>query len=124
MSPYTNGVIHRTLSGTAKSQAQSVNTAQSAAGSSACDSMPGNNANGPKWFTPGRLLLIFCLTNLVVYLDRGKLRSPVFKTLELVSSQVFYDHVLAHSLAGLIASNGVNGSPRTVENPSGTGIQV
>ncbi|EFJ49042.1 hypothetical protein VOLCADRAFT_59957 [Volvox carteri f. nagariensis] len=51
-------------------------------------------ASQPKWFTPLRLLGIFCLTNLVVYLDRG-----------------------------LIASNGVNGSPRTEENPSGTGIQ-
>jgi hypothetical protein len=25
----------------------------------------------PRWFTPRRLLLIFCITNLVVYLDRG-----------------------------------------------------
>ncbi|GIL75350.1 hypothetical protein Vretimale_8027 [Volvox reticuliferus] len=48
----------------------------------------------PRWFTPLRLLGIFCLTNLVVYLDRG-----------------------------LIASNGVNGSARTEENPSGSGIQ-
>lgn len=28
-------------------------------------------ARKPKWFTPGRLLLIFCIINLVVYLDRG-----------------------------------------------------
>lgn len=28
----------------------------------------------PKWFTPLRLLGIFCLTNLVVYLDRGALQ--------------------------------------------------
>ncbi|KAG2496928.1 hypothetical protein HYH03_004934 [Edaphochlamys debaryana] len=48
----------------------------------------------PRWFTPLRLLGIFCLTNLVVYLDRG-----------------------------LIASNGVNGSPRTEEDPNGSGIQ-
>ncbi|GFR52405.1 hypothetical protein Agub_g14975, partial [Astrephomene gubernaculifera] len=48
----------------------------------------------PRWFTPLRLLGIFCMTNLVVYLDRG-----------------------------LIASNGVNGSPRTVEDPRGSGIQ-
>lgn len=27
----------------------------------------------PSWFTPGRLLLIFCTTNLMVYLDRGAL---------------------------------------------------
>jgi hypothetical protein len=27
----------------------------------------------PRWFTPRRLLLIFCITNLVVYLDRGKM---------------------------------------------------
>ncbi|GIL51235.1 hypothetical protein Vafri_7090, partial [Volvox africanus] len=51
-------------------------------------------ATQPRWFTPLRLLGIFCLTNLVVYLDRG-----------------------------LIASNGVNGSARTAENPSGSGIQ-
>lgn len=25
----------------------------------------------PAWFTPLRLLLIFCITNLFVYLDRG-----------------------------------------------------
>ncbi|PNW82967.1 hypothetical protein CHLRE_06g301550v5 [Chlamydomonas reinhardtii] len=48
----------------------------------------------PKWFTPLRLLGIFCLTNLVVYLDRG-----------------------------LIASNGVNGTPRTEADPDGSGIQ-
>uniref|UniRef100_A0A383V931 Major facilitator superfamily (MFS) profile domain-containing protein n=1 Tax=Tetradesmus obliquus TaxID=3088 RepID=A0A383V931_TETOB len=48
----------------------------------------------PRWFTPGRLLLIFCITNLVVYLDRG-----------------------------VIASNGVNGSPRTEQQPMGSGIQ-
>ncbi|KAF6255645.1 major facilitator superfamily domain-containing protein [Scenedesmus sp. NREL 46B-D3] len=48
----------------------------------------------PRWFTPRRLLLIFCITNLVVYLDRG-----------------------------VIASNGVNGSPRTEQQPQGSGIQ-
>ncbi|KAF8066268.1 sphingolipid transporter spinster 2 [Scenedesmus sp. PABB004] len=48
----------------------------------------------PAWFTPGRLLAIFCATNLIVYLDRG-----------------------------LIASNGVNGSPRSEELPQGSGIQ-
>ncbi|KAI8476328.1 MAG: major facilitator superfamily domain-containing protein [Monoraphidium minutum] len=47
----------------------------------------------PKWFTPLRLLLIFCFANIMVYLDRG-----------------------------VIASNGVNGSPRTVDNPKGSGI--
>lgn len=26
----------------------------------------------PKWFTPARLLAIFCCTNLMVYLDRGE----------------------------------------------------
>lgn len=29
----------------------------------------------PKWFTPLRLLLIFCITNLFVYLDRGVFRN-------------------------------------------------
>ncbi|GLI62008.1 hypothetical protein VaNZ11_004582, partial [Volvox africanus] len=55
-------------------------------------------ATQPRWFTPLRLLGIFCLTNLVVYLDRD-------------------------TNAGLIASNGVNGSARTAENPGGSGIQ-
>jgi MFS family permease len=48
----------------------------------------------PQWFTPLRLLAIFCAVNLFVYLDRG-----------------------------LIASNGVNGSQPSEENPNGTGIQ-
>ncbi|KAJ9522579.1 hypothetical protein QJQ45_019648, partial [Haematococcus lacustris] len=47
----------------------------------------------PRWYTPLRLLAIFCATNLFVYMDRG-----------------------------LIASNGVNGSPRTDTSP-GSGIQ-
>lgn len=49
------------------------------------------------WFTPKRLLAIFCVINLLNYLDRGA-----------------------------IASNGVNGSQRTCEGgtcKSGTGIQ-
>mmetsp|Transcript_5787 Transcript_5787/g.10034 ORF Transcript_5787/g.10034 Transcript_5787/m.10034 type:complete len:512 (-) Transcript_5787:461-1996(-) len=50
--------------------------------------------SGPAWFTPIRLLTIFCGVNLFVYLDRG-----------------------------LIASNGVNGTPRTEEEPEGSGIQ-
>ncbi len=33
---------------------------------------PGVVTVKPTWFTPLRLLFIFCLTNLVVYLDRGK----------------------------------------------------
>lgn len=51
-------------------------------------------ASRPKWFTPTRLLTIFCFANIMVYLDRG-----------------------------VIASNGVNGSPRTVDDPKGSGIQ-
>jgi len=49
----------------------------------------------PAWFTPRRLLAIFCAVNILLYLDRG-----------------------------LFASNGVNGSPRTPEAPAGSGIQV
>lgn len=49
----------------------------------------------PAWFTPGRLLAIFCTVNTLLYLDRG-----------------------------LFASNGVNGSPPTAEFPRGSGIQV
>eukprot|EP00798_Chlamydomonas_sp_ICE-L_P006591 gene6591-3245_t len=48
----------------------------------------------PKWFTARRLLILFCFVNVFVYLDRG-----------------------------LIASNGVNGSPPSEKNPEGTGIQ-
>jgi hypothetical protein len=52
-------------------------------------------ARPPAWFTPARLLAIFCAVNTLLYLDRG-----------------------------LFASNGVNGSPRTAEAPRGSGIQV
>lgn len=31
----------------------------------------GSKASQPRWFTPLRLLVIFCFTNLIVYLDRG-----------------------------------------------------
>ncbi|XP_019170277.1 PREDICTED: probable sphingolipid transporter spinster homolog 2 [Ipomoea nil] len=52
----------------------------------------------PSWFTPKRLLAIFCLINLLNYVDRGA-----------------------------IASNGVNGSPRSCSDSgtcsSGSGIQ-
>ncbi|CAH9084582.1 unnamed protein product [Cuscuta epithymum] len=52
----------------------------------------------PSWFTPKRLLFIFCVINLLNYLDRGA-----------------------------IASNGVNGNPRTCTKSgactSGSGIQ-
>ncbi|VFQ78252.1 unnamed protein product [Cuscuta campestris] len=52
----------------------------------------------PSWFTPKRLLFVFCVINLINYLDRGA-----------------------------IASNGVNGSPRICTKngscSSGTGIQ-
>ncbi|KAF5833441.1 major facilitator superfamily domain-containing protein [Dunaliella salina] len=48
----------------------------------------------PRWFSPLKLLVIFCVTNLFVYLDRG-----------------------------LVASNGVNGSARTSASPQGSGIQ-
>lgn len=52
----------------------------------------------PYWFTPKRLLFVFCVINLINYLDRGA-----------------------------IASNGVNGSPRICTKngscSSGTGIQ-
>lgn len=49
----------------------------------------------PSWYTPERLLGIFCWITFLVYLDRG-----------------------------VIACNGVNGSARTVDQPQGTGIQV
>lgn len=42
----------------------------------------------PQWFSPPRLLALFCGVSLLVYLDRGAL-----------------------------SSNGVNGSPRSVDNP-------
>ncbi|KAE8675641.1 UDP-Glycosyltransferase superfamily protein [Hibiscus syriacus] len=52
----------------------------------------------PSWFTPKRLLIIFCLINMINYVDRGA-----------------------------IASNGVNGRSRTCDDKgickSGTGIQ-
>ncbi|GKF73771.1 hypothetical protein Tco_0220103 [Tanacetum coccineum] len=53
----------------------------------------------PSWFTPKRLLVIFCVINMINYVDRGA-----------------------------IASNGVNGSPRLCAkngecSSRGTGIQ-
>ncbi|KAA8536328.1 hypothetical protein F0562_028806 [Nyssa sinensis] len=58
----------------------------------------GLSAPNPSWFTPKRLLIIFCLINLLNYLDRGA-----------------------------IASNGVNGSRKTCTESgtcsSGSGIQ-
>ncbi|GLT96942.1 hypothetical protein SLE2022_145330 [Rubroshorea leprosula] len=56
------------------------------------------SAPNPSWFTPKRLLVIFCIINMLTYIDRGA-----------------------------IASNGVNGSRRTCtesgECTSGSGIQ-
>ncbi|CAI0405411.1 unnamed protein product [Linum tenue] len=64
------------------------------AGDGIVDSSPA----APSWFTPKRLLLIFCAVNMLNYLDRG-----------------------------VIASNGVNGSLETCDDKgicsSGTGIQ-
>ncbi|XP_002518297.2 probable sphingolipid transporter spinster homolog 2 [Ricinus communis] len=56
-----------------------------------------SSAPAPSWFTPKRLLVIFCIINLINYVDRGA-----------------------------IASNGVNGNRRTCTSgtcTSGTGIQ-
>ncbi|CAL9176125.1 unnamed protein product [Musa hybrid cultivar] len=59
--------------------------------------IPGSDPN-PSWFTPKRLLVIFCIINMLNYVDRGA-----------------------------IASNGVNGSRKTCTDSgtctSGTGIQ-
>ncbi|XP_020551715.1 probable sphingolipid transporter spinster homolog 2 [Sesamum indicum] len=59
---------------------------------------PASVATNPSWFTPKRLLIIFCLINLINYIDRGA-----------------------------IASNGVNGSRKTCSKDgtcsSGSGIQ-
>ena len=50
----------------------------------------------PEWFTPGRLLALFCGISLLVYLDRGAL-----------------------------SSNSVNGSPPTADNPmASTGLRL
>ncbi|KAK9811544.1 hypothetical protein WJX72_005678 [[Myrmecia] bisecta] len=48
----------------------------------------------PAWYTPRRLMVFFCLITFLVYMD-----------------------------VGVIASNGVNGSMRTKDNPQGSGIQ-
>ncbi|KAK9817907.1 hypothetical protein WJX72_004115 [[Myrmecia] bisecta] len=48
----------------------------------------------PAWYTPRRLMALFCLILFLVWMD-----------------------------VGVIASNGVNGSPRTKEHPQGSGIQ-
>jgi hypothetical protein len=80
----------------------------------------------PRWFTPGRLLLIFCITNLVVYLDRG--RKSLLCCAAVWVAYACYKLIKSLSVcspyAGVIASNGVNGSPRTEQQPQGSGIQV
>ncbi|XVE83001.1 hypothetical protein DITRI_Ditri16bG0051300 [Diplodiscus trichospermus] len=66
------------------------------------DMAPSSSTNAPppspSWFTPKRLLIIFCVINMINYVDRGA-----------------------------IASNGVNGSARTCDGKgictSGSGIQ-
>ncbi|KAF3947567.1 hypothetical protein CMV_026316 [Castanea mollissima] len=63
------------------------------------DSAPASSPSpSPSWFTPKRLLLIFCVINMINYVDRGA-----------------------------IASNGVNGSLGTCTDSgtctSGSGIQ-
>lgn len=66
--------------------------------SSSSSSAASASAATPSWFTPKRLLVIFCIVNLINYMDRGA-----------------------------IASNGVNGSRRTCTESgtcsSGSGIQ-
>nr|GEU67869.1 probable sphingolipid transporter spinster homolog 2 isoform X2 [Tanacetum cinerariifolium] len=63
----------------------------------AIDSTPSTEPH-PSWFTPKRLLVVFCVINMVNYIDRGA-----------------------------IASNGVNGSLRTCTESGvcsdGSGIQ-
>ncbi|OVA07335.1 Major facilitator superfamily [Macleaya cordata] len=61
------------------------------------DGWPSKEQKKPSWFTPVRLLVIFCVINMLNYIDRG-----------------------------VIASNGVNGRPRTCVNgvcTAGSGIQ-
>ncbi|KAB2036900.1 hypothetical protein ES319_D03G034600v1 [Gossypium barbadense] len=73
---------------------QSNPQSQHIAASSSTMDLPSN----PSWFTPKRLLFIFCVVNMINYLDRGT-----------------------------IASNGVNGKKRTCDDKgickSGSGIQ-
>jgi hypothetical protein len=96
----------------------------------------------PKWFTPLRLLIIFCLANVMVYLDRGmrsrtvssatsRVREPAGSRHEQETTRTRRSrraaeltHPLLSMSSGAIGSNGVNGSPRTAENPKGSGIQV
>ncbi len=40
-------------------------------------SVPPLPSTHPRWFTPARLLCIFCYTNLCVYLDRGRVVSAM-----------------------------------------------
>ena len=126
----------------------------------------------PRWFTPLRLLLIFCFANIMVYLDRGghlgqphvhvkqRASAPAAAMAEPPRRRCCSGHSVGQAEsparacaaraplaprrgprfhaahrpaprpcagphpAGVIASNGVNGSPRTVDQPKGSGIQV
>ena len=76
----------------------------------------------PKWFTPSRLLMIFCATNLFVYLDRGTGPAPGLG-LGMAHRRIPQWPQMSQLTSGLISSNGVNGSPSSEANPGGSGIQ-
>lgn len=79
---------------------------------------------GKGWFTPVRLLCLFCAMNMLVYLDRGACSPPPAH----LHARRFEVHrwariiTVLHQRAGVISSNGVNGGPAT-QTQAAHGIQ-
>jgi hypothetical protein len=88
--------------------------------------------HAPAWFTPQRLLFLFCCMSLLVYLDRGAYFMQASDAL-CVCFHLPWRHCncacawtsgnACHCASGVISSNGVNGA-RDAAGAPGYGIQV
>lgn len=82
--------------------------------------MAGAAKAGPRWASPGRLLLLFCVMCLFIYLDRGAATGRQHLGKEAASKEARKQPPFACSVldlpAGMIASNGVNGGTATEEH--------
>ena len=79
------------------------------------------------WLTPGKLLLLFCAMNMLVYIDRGARRHTAVHICckpdrNIHSSQS--ERSLHDLYAGVIASNGVNGDKASQQGLPAYGIVV
>ena len=79
------------------------------------------------WLTPGRLLLLFCAMNMLVYIDRGA--PQAYCSLRLLQSEQTgrhseFGHSWCDLYTGVIASNGVNGDKASQQGLPAYGIVV